>query len=179
MAESSKLCSKCKKSLPVSAFWKDRSQKDGKCRRCKGCASAQSKEWESTQDRKEYHKIQNNKRKDAGHVWYVNNKQKVSTTQKAYGQRMKKETINKYGGCCTCCGENNLVFLTMDHINNDGAKHRRSKEGPRGPGIGTYVWLRDNEYPNTLQVLCFNCNWAKSHGGCPHQNTSNTETTQS
>jgi hypothetical protein len=23
-------------------------------------------------------------------------------------------------------------------------------------------------YPAGYQVLCFNCNWAKSHGGCPH-----------
>ena len=26
---------------------------------------------------------------------------------------------------CQCCGENHYEFLTIDHINGDGAKHRR------------------------------------------------------
>jgi hypothetical protein len=69
-----------------------------------------------------------------------------------------------------------LVFLTIDHINNDGNIHRsiingkRTKDGNSyGAGAQTYRWLIDNDYPGGFQVLCFNCNWAKSNGGCPHK----------
>jgi hypothetical protein len=72
--------------------------------------------------------------------------------------------INHYGGKCACCGETNLEFLAIDHINNDGAEHRRQV------GKMIYRWLRANNYPGGFQVLCHNCNMAKGfYGYCPHQ----------
>jgi hypothetical protein len=95
-------------------------------------------------------------------VWYKN---------KNY--YLKKEVIEHYGGKCACCGVSDLVFLNLDHVNNDGNMHRRELKGSSihggGGGHLTYKWAKENGYPDTLQVLCFNCNWAKSHGGCPHQ----------
>jgi len=33
-----------------------------------------------------------------------------------------------------------------------------------------YRWLVENDFPEGFQILCHNCNFAKSHnpGGCPH-----------
>jgi hypothetical protein len=56
------------------------------------------------------------------------------------------------------------VFLAIDHVDNSGAKHKKEIGG----AAYFYRWLRNNGYPPGFQVLCFNCNWAKSHGGCPH-----------
>lgn len=56
---------------------------------------------------------------------------------------------------CICCGEKNLEFLTIDHINNCGDK-RESRTG-----YYTYSWLKRNNYPEGFQVLCYNCNLAK------------------
>lgn len=77
--------------------------------------------------------------------------------------KLKKEVIEAYGGKCTCCGESRLVFLTIDHIFNDGATEGRH-------GDSQYRWLRQEGYPKGRhQVLCMNCNWAKRYGVCPHQ----------
>lgn len=83
---------------------------------------------------------------------------------------VKVEVLTRYGGCfCVCCGESGIEFLTIDHMNNDGAEHRK-KLG--GGGIRLYPWLKKNGYPSGYQVLCYNCNIARHWNGgvCPHRN---------
>lgn len=80
-------------------------------------------------------------------------------------KKLRRDVIVAYGGKCECCGEKEFVFLTMDHVEGGGNQHRRELGG----NMAFYVWLRKNGYPPKFQVLCWNCNWAKSHGGCPHK----------
>lgn len=83
--------------------------------------------------------------------------------------RMRAAVIKAYGGACSCCGERTFEFLSIDHINNDGAQHRR--EIGRSGGHAFYRWLKKNGYPRgNFQLLCYNCNAAKGFFGmCPHQ----------
>lgn len=84
--------------------------------------------------------------------------------KRAYWRRLREEVINHYGGVCVCCGEDEIVFLALDHVNDDGAEHRRKV------GSNIYSWIRSHGFPEGFQVLCSNCNWAKhSVGICPHQ----------
>lgn len=79
--------------------------------------------------------------------------------------RRRQRVIEAYGGRCTCCGESQWQFLSIDHINNDGAKHR-SEIGQSN----VYKWAEDNGFPNTLRLLCYNCNMARAfYGVCPHE----------
>jgi hypothetical protein len=81
-------------------------------------------------------------------------------------QKRKDEVYNAYGGyICKCCGETDAIFLTIDHVNNDGYLHRKQFK------TDIYSWLRTNGYPAGFQVLCWNCNRAKHYndGICPHQ----------
>lgn len=72
--------------------------------------------------------------------------------------------IKQYGGRCSCCGESEIAFLALDHINGGGNKHRQEV------GRKMYLWARKNNYPKILQVLCHNCNQAKHiYGKCPHK----------
>lgn len=65
---------------------------------------------------------------------------------------------------CSCCGENNASFLTIDHVDGGGSVHLQSI------GMDIYSWLKRNLYPDGFAVLCHNCNHAKgSYGKCPHQ----------
>jgi hypothetical protein len=78
--------------------------------------------------------------------------------------------MDGYGGKCACCGEGrDLSFLSIDHINNDGAKFR--KENPTiANGTHLYRWIEKVGFPKDLQVYCFSCQWGKRiHGVCPHQ----------
>jgi hypothetical protein len=82
---------------------------------------------------------------------------------------LRRRTIESYGGRCACCGEDKFEFLTIDHVYNDGAKQRKEHGFLSGPAF--YRWLRDNGFPkDRFQVLCMNCNCAKSWWGeCPHE----------
>src|ERR1041385_1812716 len=44
----------------------------------------------------------------------------------AYRQRLKQQVLAHYGTRCVCCGERNPRLLTLDHIQDDGAAHRRT-----------------------------------------------------
>jgi len=90
-------------------------------------------------------------------------------SQRQVRQRLKLQTLEAYGGPrCVCCGENQEIFLTIDHIQTDGKSHRKSLQAT---GTSFYRKLKQLGFPNEppLQVLCYNCNRAKYHcGSCPH-----------
>lgn len=61
-----------------------------------------------------------------------------------------------------------MEFLTIDHINNDCAKHRKENKWISSSSI--YPWLIKNNFPEGFRLLCYNCNCARYHiGWCPHE----------
>ena len=86
--------------------------------------------------------------------------------------RNKQDVVQHYGGRCACCGEVRISMLTIDHINNDGARQRTELFGKRtgGGSMGFYNWIRRNGYPPSLQVLCGSCQLSKAIlGVCEHK----------
>lgn len=83
-------------------------------------------------------------------------------TAKRCRAKQKDLVFNTYGGyLCVCCGETEKSVLQLDHINNDGWKHRRSF-GANGSYAGQmYKWIIKNNFPKLFQVLCVSCNWEK------------------
>lgn len=78
----------------------------------------------------------------------------------------RRKCIDAYGAKCVCCGEDTYEFLQIDHVNNDGAAHRREM----GNNTGICLWLIKHGFPSGFQILCANCNYAKAHyGACPHK----------
>jgi hypothetical protein len=68
---------------------------------------------------------------------------------------------------CKCCKySKSLDGLTIDHIEGrKNVKHSKKLGGGK-----LYYWLIQNKFPSEFQVLCFNCNSAKSDKGkCPHK----------
>ena len=81
-------------------------------------------------------------------------------------KKRKMEVIEAYGGSCVCCGETEPVFLTIDHIHNNGNILRKVET------TQIYAYLKRNGFPkDNYQLLCFNCNLGKHHNGgkCPHE----------
>jgi hypothetical protein len=99
--------------------------------------------------------------------------------------RLKAMVFAHYGAICRCCGETEPLFLTLDHVNNDGAMHRRkiSNGKARTSPTGIYFDVIRRNFPADFQVLCYNCNCGRARNGgvCPHQSarlikeTSNTD----
>ena len=108
-------------------------------------------------------KIRENEKK-----WRKNNPEKMKKWNKEFGKRYRDKNrelvFNHYGKKCACCGESNLKFLSIDHINGEGTIHRKKIHRQIN------IWLVRNNYPKGFQVLCFNCNWGKynNKGVCPH-----------
>ena len=93
---------------------------------------------------------------------------------KAAFVKLKNQVYQMYGSACACCHETSMVFLTIDHLNNDGASDRKRLHRDR-----TTIYRAAIKEPNRFQILCRNCNWAKSRGPCPHKETDLRRTCQS
>lgn len=90
---------------------------------------------------------------------------------KKYYNKHKLDVFEHYGRVCSCCGESEYDFLSIDHINNDG----HLEKWPSGriiSGKQLYQKIVKAGFPDTYQVLCMNCNFGKrmNNGICPHKN---------
>lgn len=98
--------------------------------------------------------------------YYTNNRQRVLNKRQERDKTLKLEIIKEYGGQCDCCGEQHFEFLTIDHINGDGAEHRSRC----GKGRRVYADLKKLGFPKDgFRLLCLNCNISLGfYGYCPH-----------
>ena len=154
-----KFCTKCKEEKPINNFWYRRNRQQ-LYTQCKKCRYKVQREWVKNNSEKV--------RKIALRSYYKHRK-KRNQESKETRLRIKKQVFSHYGNTCVCCGETIPGFLTIDHINGDGHKHRR-EIGKQG-GIDFYTWIIKNNYPNNLQILCWNCNCGRqgNNGVCPHR----------
>jgi hypothetical protein len=72
--------------------------------------------------------------------WNKANPDKRHAIDLRYRRAVRSKAIQAYGGVCACCGLDDEPFLSIDHINNDGAEHRR-QERLSGAGYHVYKWL--------------------------------------
>jgi predicted restriction endonuclease len=150
-----KVCSKCKTLKPISEFNKNKQTKDGLCVWCRVCNNRHRKEHYmrtrefSAQYRKEY---------------YEKHKDKIKNDKKQERIDIRDKVLSHYGNVCACCGEKIRTFLSIDHIDGGGYRHRKTV-----PANYLYKWLIKNNFPDGFQLLCRNCNWGKHiYGACPH-----------
>lgn len=104
--------------------------------------------------------------------YFIKNRERKNDYHRNSVLEVKQQTFAAYGDVCYCCGEDNLMLLTLDHTFNDGANLRRSKSGST-MGHKYYRRLRRAGFPQDLglRVACWNCNAGRFHNGgiCPHE----------
>lgn len=100
--------------------------------------------------------------------YWRRNKRAISKASAESNAKLKDEVFSAYGKECACCGECRIEFLTIDHVNGDGAAHRKLI-GQSTRHI--YLWLKKNGFPkHGFRTLCMNCNFSRGvHGYCPHE----------
>lgn len=168
-------CRLCKTDLPLNIFTSY--QQTAPYPRCKPCVSKKSSDW--------YHGNREH-RLGVQQEWLAANREKARLKCKAWRKAnpgkagkatrksaaaLKERVFDHYGRVCACCNESTFRFLCIDHINNDGWKHR--KELKVTSGTQFYSWLERNGFPVGFQTLCYNCNQGKHQNGgvCPHKET--------
>jgi hypothetical protein len=78
----------------------------------------------------------------------------VRERQRISRQALKKKVLTHYGpaGRLNCCWLGCIIddvdMLTLDHVNNDGAAHRKEIK------TKIYSWIVKNNYPDGFQTLC-------------------------
>lgn len=90
---------------------------------------------------------------------------------------LRRQVLKRYSDGrpqCSCCGTEYYPFLTLDHINKDGANHRETVTGNRrSTGRRFWAWIIKNGFPPGFRVLCYNCNCSAAYHsdinqcGCP------------
>lgn len=125
---------------------------------CKKCDNKRNREYYQK------HKVEALLRK---RKYRLEHGEEIKARSRAKTLEIKTTIINHYGKECACCGETEIKFLTIDHIEGGGTKHRKQLGGG---GQRIYRWLIKNNFPEGYQVLCWNCNCAKGlYNTCPHQ----------
>lgn len=101
------------------------------------------------------------------HRKYKNeNREELRIKLRERENKIKLEGIKKYGGKCSCCGEEQIEFLTLEHL-----KGRRKDTDVPYKAKKAWLRLKTLNWPKEgYTILCFNCNCAKGiYGKCPHQ----------
>ena len=107
---------------------------------------------------KQYRLMNQDKIRARNNKWNAAHKDERAEKERNRRFELKISALESYSDsiCCNNCGESDVDVLAIDHINNDGYAHRLAN-----PGWYFYQWLKNNNYPEGYQVLCFNCNWKK------------------
>jgi hypothetical protein len=159
-----KVCVRCKIKKDIHNFGVLIKNEDGHNNRCKSCCQELRKaSYRRCVNKKGYRaKLAKNSK-----IRYDNNPVKARQLAKSYREKLRIEFIKEYGGCCICCGEKEIAFLTLEHANRDGAAHRKLFH----TSSGQLADLRKRGWPKgEYTILCFNCNRATWELGiCPHK----------
>ena len=167
-----KLCARCKLDKPEVEFYFD-SHRKKLYSYCKLCHLGMTSDWSKRNNDKRASSARVRYRKSpkkfiaASSEWRHANHERIKRLQRYEWKSLWNKCVAGLGGSCACCGETEKTMLEIDHINNDGSRHRESSGG----SVGTYNDIVAQGFPrDKFQVLCSNCNHSKRRnmGVCAH-----------
>jgi hypothetical protein len=180
-----KTCTRCGKAKPAtSVFFPPHSRNKARLNSwCRTCYAIRSRAWSARHPKqkaataKAYRESEGEEYKKRQRERYarlsMSQKERRRERARRHNDKLKREALEHYGGAfCRCCGETEILMLALDHVENNGAAHRKSLTGKtRSMPTLSYVWAKKNNWPPIFQVTCFNCNWARhwNNGICPHE----------
>ena len=130
MEEVKKRCTICNRGKTLRLFYRHPAMSDGRQSICVSCHKSRSNQ---------YYRA----RRQAGEGYA--------------GKGLWLSAVRCLGGYCIRCGESDISVLELDHIHDDGKKHRSEMHA-----YEIYGWAVSDPYANKrLQVLCRNCNRLK------------------
>lgn len=100
--------------------------------------------------------------KEKSREHYKQNAQKILEDSARRSAALKLEVLTHYGplgklGCCwEACSVVDIDMLSLDHIKNDGAQHRRQLGTKRACGEKVYRIVKREGYQEGFQTLCMN-----------------------
>lgn len=173
-------CKSCGETKPLTKFNTTVSAGNGKTyyrRECRKCEAKRQQGWYIRN--KDRLRVLSTERMRSWRAGLSPEKRRTLDVRAAANARnrtvkLRTEVYAAYGGSiCACCGEREPKFLSVDHVNNDGYRHRKETGAS---GVTLYAWLvrqkrETGAWPKGFQILCMNCQHgkARNRGICPHQ----------
>jgi hypothetical protein len=141
-----KRCTQCGKTKLLTAFYRNKKNRDGHENWCKKCTLA--------------HRA----------VRRADDPEKAKALRRVgmvtIRARAKKQVFDHYGWVCACPGCNRAKRLCIDHIDGNGREHLASLGIHYGGDF--WRWLIREGFPEGYQTLCARCNTAKGNTDrCP------------
>lgn len=99
-------------------------------------------------------------------VWRSNHLAAERICRRTRYKELRVTVLKAYGNKCSCCRRRGIEFLTIDHVNGGGRKHRKAK--------GSMAILRaiiKLNFPKKYRILCWDCNGARGVYGYCHKKT--------
>lgn len=157
-----KRCTRCGETKPLDEFNHRSDSSDGHFAACKNCLRKYRRQYHET------HRDKENRYRRQYHETHRDRENRYSRDTNLQRKILLIAHYSNNTNKCACCGEPDIRFLTIDHINGNGSKHRKSI-GCRS-GATFYRWLIKEGMPEGYQILCFNCNIARAwYGIYPHK----------
>lgn len=100
-------------------------------------------------------------------IYRLNHHGDGARRMREYRERLRNKLLEIYGDCCDCCGEKEKLFLSIDHINGGGTKHKAKYSNPNK----MYKAIIKESDKTKYRILCMNCNHGRQRNGgiCPHK----------
>lgn len=159
-------CRKCSAEKPLADFPLYR-KPDGRRHECHACYKARHNAYFIADAEGRRAKARQHYAANRSTSWTPEKRQRHNENANRHRIYLRELVYAEYGDRCVCCGESNPLFLTLDHVENDGHKVRVQQ----GVSSRLYRWAIQNGFPDSLQLLCYNCNMGKARNGgvCPHK----------
>jgi len=170
-----KTCTKCKEIKSISEFCRRSNRKSGFNSVCRKCTRAYMNKYnikwlpkyKANNRDKILLNLKNWRKKHENREYVINygakyrivNKTELNKKDRDRHYRNKLRTIELLGGVCVKCGGKEIEFLTIDHINNDGAIERKTMHHKC---LYSKIASGIQDITN-YQILCRNCNGEKAN----------------
>lgn len=159
--DTARQCKRCEEVKPIEAFRLVGDKANNVRWVCRACHNKRMTDWYKQNREHVLSKARARYQADPSQKWTPERRKRANELAVIRGAELRDEVIGHYGRQCVACGEDEPMFLTLDHIDNDGGKWRKV----HATGTAMYRWVRKNGYPSFLQTLCMNCNWGKARNG--------------
>jgi hypothetical protein len=140
-----KLCRHCGEIKPREAFTIHTNTKDGLQPWCNDCKN-ERRRW-ARKNKVGFYATERERYHDQHNL----------TCRKLYW-KYRNKVFEHYGARCNKCGFTDPRALSIDHVNGDGAEHRR-----RLNGVNLCKAVVRENYPKSYQILCMNCQMIKKY----------------
>lgn len=92
---------------------------------------------------------------------YTKSKESSRNSTRRHTKKIRLMALLKLGGKCALCEIDDVRLLEFDHINNNGAKDRKSRNTP---GSNKYKFHKEiiAGKREDIQLLCANCHKLKT-----------------